>query len=117
MLSIHEITHYLAFKSFLANKVLACIANLPIVVPFCVEFKVGRARCWGAKRLVMLTTRRQRFHMDHHRFQGVDGIDGDLPSDIEAKLLNNPVGKFLFCAVQILFYGGPRRPPVALSNL
>jgi sphingolipid delta-4 desaturase len=40
VLSIHEITHYLAFKAFLPNKILACIANLPIVIPFCVEFKV-----------------------------------------------------------------------------
>jgi sphingolipid delta-4 desaturase len=40
VLSIHEITHFLAFKTFLPNKVLACIANLPIVLPFCVEFKV-----------------------------------------------------------------------------
>ncbi|KAJ3114836.1 hypothetical protein HDU96_001579 [Phlyctochytrium bullatum] len=40
VLSIHEVTHFLAFKSFLPNKILACIANLPIVLPFCVEFKV-----------------------------------------------------------------------------
>jgi sphingolipid delta-4 desaturase len=41
VLSIHEITHFLAFKSFLMNKMLACFANLPIVLPFCVEFKVS----------------------------------------------------------------------------
>ncbi|KAI9034493.1 sphingolipid Delta4-desaturase-domain-containing protein [Hyaloraphidium curvatum] len=84
VLSIHEITHYLAFKAFLPNKILACIANLPIVLPFCVEFK--------------------RYHMDHHRFQGVDGIDGDLPSTLEAKFLNSVPGKLFFCTFQILFY-------------
>ncbi|KAJ3218899.1 hypothetical protein HDU67_003538 [Dinochytrium kinnereticum] len=84
VLSIHEITHFLAFKSFLPNKLLACIANLPIVLPFCVDFK--------------------RYHMDHHRFQGVDGIDGDLPTTWEGFLLNSTIGKFFFCTFQILFY-------------
>ncbi|KAJ3170067.1 hypothetical protein HK101_011391 [Irineochytrium annulatum] len=84
VLSVHEVTHFLAFKSFLPNKILACFANLPIVLPFCVDFK--------------------RFHMDHHRFQGVDGIDGDLPSNLEGILFNNTFGKLLFCTFQILFY-------------
>lgn len=57
--------------------------------------------------------------MDHHRFQGVDGIDGDLPSILEATLLNNTIGKLFFCTFQILFYGwfGRRQrpaPPFAL---
>ncbi|KAJ3416463.1 hypothetical protein HDV05_001621 [Chytridiales sp. JEL 0842] len=84
VLSIHEITHFLAFKTFLPNKILACIANLPIVLPFCVEFK--------------------RFHMDHHRFQGLDGVDGDLPTELEAKLFNSTLGKLFFCSTQIIFY-------------
>jgi sphingolipid delta-4 desaturase len=42
VLSIHEVTHFLAFKDPKMNKILACIANLPIVLPFCVEFKVRR---------------------------------------------------------------------------
>lgn len=84
VLSIHEVTHFLAFKDPKMNKILACIANLPIVLPFCVEFK--------------------RFHMDHHRYQGLDGVDGDLPTYFEARLLNNPVGKWFFVTFQILFY-------------
>jgi len=40
VLSIHEVTHFLAFKDPKLNKILACVANLPIVLPFCVEFKV-----------------------------------------------------------------------------
>lgn len=93
VLSIHEITHFLAFRAFLPNKILACIANLPIVLPFCVEFK--------------------RYHMDHHRFQGVDGIDGDLPTQLEGYLLNNVFGKLLFCSFQILFYA--IRPKLAAT--
>lgn len=42
--------------------------------------------------------------MDHHRYQGVEGIDGDLPSLLEARYLNNTIGKLFFCTVQILFY-------------
>ncbi|KAI9337121.1 delta 15-fatty acid desaturase protein [Zopfochytrium polystomum] len=84
LLSVHEITHFLAFKSFLANKVLAVVANLPIVLPFCVDFK--------------------RYHMDHHRFQGVEGVDGDLPTQLEGYLFNSTFGKLFFCAIQILFY-------------
>ncbi|KAJ3206308.1 hypothetical protein HDU83_006443 [Entophlyctis luteolus] len=84
VLGIHEVTHFLAFKSFFPNKVLACIGNLPIVFPFCVEFK--------------------KYHMDHHRFQGVDGIDGDVPTRLEAYLFNSFLGKLFFCVTQILFY-------------
>ncbi|KAJ1566229.1 hypothetical protein HK405_010660, partial [Cladochytrium tenue] len=84
LLSVHEITHFLAFRGFLANKILACVANLPVVLPFCVDFK--------------------RYHMDHHRFQGVDGVDGDLPTALEGRLLNSRLGKLFFCTFQILFY-------------
>ncbi|KAJ3073942.1 hypothetical protein HDU98_000244 [Podochytrium sp. JEL0797] len=84
VLGIHEVTHYLAFKAFLPNKILACIGNLPIVFPFCVEFK--------------------KYHMDHHRFQGVDGIDGDVPTRLEAFLFNSFAGKLFYCITQILFY-------------
>ncbi|KAJ3252567.1 hypothetical protein HDU77_005062 [Chytriomyces hyalinus] len=84
VLGIHEVTHFLAFKQFLPNKILACIGNLPIVFPFCVEFK--------------------KYHMDHHRFQGVDGIDGDVPTLFEAYLFNSFAGKLFFCITQILFY-------------
>ncbi|KAJ3108561.1 hypothetical protein HDU97_000843 [Phlyctochytrium planicorne] len=84
VLAIHEVTHFLAFKSFLPNKLLAVFANIPIVLPFCVDFK--------------------RYHMDHHRFQGVQGVDGDLPSKLEGMLLNSTPGKVFFCFFQILFY-------------
>lgn len=41
-LSIHEITHNLAFKGIRANKALAVFANLPIGIPYSAAFKVGR---------------------------------------------------------------------------
>lgn len=39
-LAIHEITHNLAFKSVMANRLLAMTANLGIGVPYSVVFKV-----------------------------------------------------------------------------
>jgi sphingolipid delta-4 desaturase len=39
-LSIHEITHNLAFQGVKANKALAVFANLPIGIPYAAAFKV-----------------------------------------------------------------------------
>lgn len=75
-LAIHEITHNLAFKSIRANKCLAIIANLAISVPYAMAFK--------------------GYHIEHHKFLGEDGIDTDLPSRIEAVVLNNVAGKTFF---------------------
>ena len=40
LLAIHEITHNLAFKSKKKNNILALIANLPIVFPYAMSFKI-----------------------------------------------------------------------------
>lgn len=42
-LSIHEITHNLAFKGVRANRLFAIFANLPIGVPFAMMFKKVRS--------------------------------------------------------------------------
>jgi sphingolipid delta-4 desaturase len=39
-LAIHEISHNLAFKSGLANRLLAVFANLPIAIPYSASFRV-----------------------------------------------------------------------------
>ncbi|KAI0777179.1 dihydroceramide delta-4-desaturase [Trametes elegans] len=83
-LAIHEITHNLAFKSVSANKALAIFANLPIGVPYSAMFK--------------------RYHIEHHKFMGEDGVDTDLPTNVELILLNNVFGKVFFTTFQILFY-------------
>jgi len=75
-LAIHEITHNLAFRSIRANKVLAIVANLAIGVPYAMAFK--------------------GYHIEHHKFLGEDGIDTDLPSRVEAIVLNNVAGKTFF---------------------
>jgi sphingolipid delta-4 desaturase len=75
-LAIHEITHNLAFRSIRANKLLAIVANFAIGVPYAMAFK--------------------GYHIEHHKFLGEDGIDTDLPSRIEAIVLNNVAGKTFF---------------------
>lgn len=39
-LAIHEITHNLAFKGIMPNKLIAIFANLPIGIPYSAAFKV-----------------------------------------------------------------------------
>jgi sphingolipid delta-4 desaturase len=75
-LAIHEITHNLAFKGIRANKLLAIFANLSIGVPYAMAFK--------------------GYHIEHHKFLGEEGIDTDLPSRLEAVILNNVAGKTFF---------------------
>ncbi|KAI0028830.1 fatty acid desaturase-domain-containing protein [Vararia minispora EC-137] len=83
-LAVHEITHNLAFKGIKANKMLAIITNLPIGIPYAITFK--------------------GYHLEHHKYLGEDGIDVDLPTNLELFCLNNVLGKVFFCTFQILFY-------------
>jgi sphingolipid 4-desaturase/C4-monooxygenase len=83
-LAIHEITHNLAFKKTISNNWLALFANLPIVFPYAMSFKI--------------------YHAMHHRDQGKDGIDVDIPARPEAKIFRGFVGKFIWAFNQILFY-------------
>ncbi|TDL19611.1 dihydroceramide delta-4-desaturase [Rickenella mellea] len=83
-LAIHEITHNLAFKGVKANKALAIFANIPIGIPYAASFK--------------------RYHIEHHKHLGEDGIDTDVPTRFELLCLNNVLGKTFFATFQILFY-------------
>ncbi|KXN81878.1 Dihydroceramide delta(4)-desaturase [Leucoagaricus sp. SymC.cos] len=76
-LAIHEITVW-------QNKTLAIFANLPTGIPYAAAFK--------------------KYHIEHHKFLGQDGIDTDLPTNLELYLLNNILGKVFFATSQILFY-------------
>ncbi|RYO92314.1 hypothetical protein DL766_001909 [Monosporascus sp. MC13-8B] len=83
-LAIHEISHNLAFRSAAANRLLAVAANLPIGVPYSASFRP--------------------YHLTHHKSLGVDGLDTDLPTALEAALLDSVLGKAFFCTFQIFFY-------------
>ncbi|CAG7984424.1 unnamed protein product [Penicillium olsonii] len=83
-LAIHEISHNLAFRSAFANRLLAIFANLPIGLPYSAAFRP--------------------YHLTHHKSLGVNGLDTDMPTAVEAFLLNSLLGKTFFCTFQILFY-------------
>jgi len=78
---IHECSHNLIFKNRALNTLSGILANLPLVFPSSVSF--------------------QKYHLKHHAFQGIEELDADMPSEWEAKLVNNSTfGKALW----LLFY-------------
>ncbi|KAL4878572.1 methionine aminopeptidase [Aspergillus karnatakaensis] len=83
-LAIHEISHNLAFRSPMANRLLAIFANLPIGLPYSAAFRP--------------------YHLTHHKSLGVAGLDTDLPTAFEAFVLDSLLGKAFFCTFQIFFY-------------
>lgn len=81
-LGIHELSHNLGFKSIKANKLFSIlVANVPIGFPYAASFKP--------------------YHMDHHKYQGVEGVDTDLPTEYEAKLFATTLGKAFFATFQL----------------
>lgn len=83
-LAIHELAHNLFFVSSRANRLFSIVANLPVGIPFAIAFRV--------------------YHLDHHRHQGVDGIDTDLPSEWETRHVRGPLSKLVWCSLQIVAY-------------
>ncbi|EPS62687.1 hypothetical protein M569_12099, partial [Genlisea aurea] len=83
-LAIHELSHNLAFSTPSHNKLLGILANLPIGIPMSVTF--------------------QKYHLEHHRFQGVDGVDMDIPSSAETRFANTCLSKAVWVAFQLFFY-------------
>ena len=86
-LTIHEITHDLAFKNKVANNILAIFANIPIVLPYAMAFKI--------------------YHAEHHWFVGIPFYR--LPAvraylreqgEFDATLLPSYVGRIRFLLQQ-----------------
>lgn len=83
-LAIHEMSHHLFFKSPKANLYYSFFCNWPIVIPYANSFK--------------------KYHLEHHRYQGVDGIDTDIPTAAEGFFFTTPFRKFLWVFLQPFFY-------------
>jgi sphingolipid delta-4 desaturase len=83
-LLVHELSHNLCFSSVIGNRLLAICANFPTTMPSAVLF--------------------QKYHMEHHQNQGVDGLDTDIPSRVEVFLFRSIFGKLLWVILQPLFY-------------
>jgi len=84
VLAMHEISHNLAFEKPLYNRLLGCFANIATALPHFSLF--------------------QKYHMEHHQFQGVDGIDSDVPSRWEANFFNTTALKFVWLFFQPIWY-------------
>lgn len=85
-LAIHDISHNAAFGTGRAarNRWFAIFANLPVGVPYAASFK--------------------KYHVDHHRYLGGDGLDVDVPTRLEGWLFCTPARKLLWLVLQPLFY-------------
>uniref|UniRef100_A0A090XCH2 Putative fatty acid desaturase n=1 Tax=Ixodes ricinus TaxID=34613 RepID=A0A090XCH2_IXORI len=86
MLAIHEIAHNQAFGHgvFLPNRLFGIFANLPVGLPASISFR--------------------KYHLEHHRYQGVPSKDADLPTELEAKLFCYTGTKLLWIILQPFFY-------------
>lgn len=93
-LAIHELSHNLLFKKPLTNKLFAIFTNFPIGIPYSASFTP--------------------YHQLHHKFQGDEYLDTDLPTRFESIVLLNVLGKVFFATFQILFYA---LRPMFITNI
>lgn len=83
-LAAHELSHNLCWSSPFANKITAIYTNFVTGFPSSITF--------------------QRYHMDHHSYQGVDLIDTDVPTQFEVNYFTNTFMKLGWLFAQPIWY-------------
>lgn len=84
---IHECSHDQVFgrRWPVMNQMAAMLANLPLVIPHAVAFR--------------------RYHLLHHKHLGQPGLDPDMPTALEARIVGtSPLRKLLYLLLQPLVY-------------
>jgi sphingolipid delta-4 desaturase len=84
MLATHELSHDLLFPKWWQNRWFSLIPNVALGVPLAEGFR--------------------KYHMVHHRYQGLDQVDPDLPTYPEGRIFRSMPGKLFFIVFQALFY-------------
>lgn len=83
--TIHETAHNLAARTRLANRATAWLANVPLVLPMAETF--------------------HRYHLVHHVHLGEEGVDSDLPVDLEVRHIGKSwLSKLLWLAIYPVVY-------------
>ncbi|XP_035664147.1 sphingolipid delta(4)-desaturase DES1-like [Branchiostoma floridae] len=87
MTAIREISHNLAFGHSrpLHNRILGIVGNVIIAVPVPITFK--------------------KYHLEHHKYQGHEKVNVDLPLKMEGVLFRTSFTKFIWLFLQPFFYG------------
>jgi sphingolipid delta-4 desaturase len=89
---IHDCTHNLVFRSRTANRFVAILANVPLVVPGAISFA--------------------KYHLLHHRHMGDLELDAGIPGPTESQVVGrSSAAKAAWVAATILIQGivRPRR--------
>lgn len=83
-LAVHELSHNLVFETPLYNQLAGIFANLVQGFPSAIIFK--------------------KYHMEHHLYQGVTGVDTDLPTRFEGLFFRSVPLKLIWMFLQPLWY-------------
>ena len=84
LLGMHELSHNLVFKKSERNIWFSFFANLPTAIPSAATFR--------------------KYHLEHHKYQGHEDIDSDIPSQWEVVVFKGRLMKTIWLIVQPLFY-------------
>jgi sphingolipid 4-desaturase/C4-monooxygenase len=87
---IHECSHHLVFRSRVANRMLAIVANVPLVVPGAMSFF--------------------KYHLLHHRHLGELDLDAGVPGPTESRIVGRSVFAKALWISGFIFVTGAIRP-------